>query len=129
MSKNYKQLNCESLLVYLKERWNGFDDSRRPAIATVLFGNDFNVENVVVKEIGDGNLNFVYLASNESANAHVLVKQAVPFVRVAPTWPLTATRAHYEAAWLKEQTTNEKTKTAVPQLIDYDEEMCLLIME
>ena len=48
-------------------------------------------------EIGDGNLNFLFRVGE-----HVLVKQAPPFVRVAPTWPLPAARARFEACAMAE---------------------------
>lgn len=48
-----------------------------------------------MKEVGDGNINFVYIV--EGPNGAVCVKQALPFVRcVGESWPLTQDRLRLE---------------------------------
>lgn len=40
-----------------------------------------------VQEVGDGNINFVYIVTGP--NGAVCLKQGLPFVRIAQDWPLT----------------------------------------
>ena len=48
-----------------------------------------------IREVGDGNLNLVFIVKGPSGG--VAVKQALPYVRlVGEAWPLPLTRAHYE---------------------------------
>ena len=48
-----------------------------------------NFNNLNVREVGDGNLNYVYLiTNNDASNESVALKQAVPFLRiVGESWP------------------------------------------
>ncbi|MFW1466589.1 hypothetical protein ACEV75_24670, partial [Vibrio parahaemolyticus] len=43
---------------------------------------------VSVDEVGDGNLNLVFIVKDAAGNG-VVVKQSLPHVRVDPSWPLT----------------------------------------
>jgi 5-methylthioribose kinase len=54
---------------------------------------------VSVVEVGDGNLNLVFIVK-DAAGRGVVVKQSLPHVRVDPSWPLTRSRARYEATVL-----------------------------
>jgi len=54
---------------------------------------------VSVVEVGDGNLNLVFIVKDAAGNG-VVVKQSLPHVRVDPTWPLTRERAAREAVVL-----------------------------
>ena len=47
---------------------------------------------VQVQEVGDGNINFVYIVQGP-AGALVL-KQGLPYIRIAPDWPLTQVAPH-----------------------------------
>ena len=40
-----------------------------------------------VQEVGDGNINFVYIV--KGPGGAVCLKQGLPFVRIAQDWPLT----------------------------------------
>ncbi len=40
-----------------------------------------------VREVGDGNINFVYIV--EGPSGAVVVKQGLPYIRIAHDWPLT----------------------------------------
>ena len=42
---------------------------------------------VQVQEVGDGNINFVYIV--KGPEGAVCLKQGLPFVRIAQDWPLT----------------------------------------
>jgi 5-methylthioribose kinase len=52
-----------------------------------------------VVEVGDGNLNLVFIVKDTAGNG-VVVKQSLPHVRVDPSWPLTRSRTRYEAVVL-----------------------------
>ena len=70
-----------------------------PAVSALLDEPD----ELDIAEVGDGNLNFVYFATNARAPAKsVVVKQAPPFLRLAgKTWPLTRHRMEREVAALR----------------------------
>ena len=82
-----------------------------------------------IEEVGDGNLNMVFIVRNENDPAQeVVAKQALPYLRViGESWPLTRERVRYETQALRKY--NEVAPGLVPKVYDYDEEMSLLIME
>src|SRR5262245_35580237 len=54
------------------------------------------------REVGDGNLNLVFIVEGEKEV--VVVKQALPYVRlVGESWPLPLSRAHFEHLALAEE--------------------------
>jgi 5-methylthioribose kinase len=70
-----------------------------PACRELLKGDPSGWE---IREVGDGNLNLVFIAT--SGEAGVVVKQALPYVRlVGESWPLPLDRAHFEREALKIQ--------------------------
>ena len=81
----YRQLSIESIAEYLQGV---------PEIKKVF--SSFN--KLDIREIGDGNLNYVYLVKNtEKSNESVALKQAVPFLRiVGESWPLPKERMTIE---------------------------------
>lgn len=82
-----------------------------------------------IREVGDGNLNFVYIIENQDDPSNAMViKQALPFLRVVgESWPLTQERARYEAEALKEH--NKYAPGLAPELFDFDQEMYTIAME
>ena len=51
-----------------------------------------------VREVGDGNLNLVFIVRDDPAHAGLVLKQSLPWVRVfGEGWPLTVERARHEA--------------------------------
>jgi len=79
-----------------------------------------------VREVGDGNLNMVFIVEGETGG--VAVKQALPFVRlVGESWPLPLSRAHYEHMALTRQA--ELAPCLVPAVLHYDAAMALIVME
>lgn len=55
-----------------------------------------------IREVGDGNLNLVFIVSG--SHGSVVVKQALPYVRmVGESWPLPIYRAHFECYALVRQ--------------------------
>lgn len=86
-------------------------------------------DDLVVTEIGDGNLNYVYRVKRSGENKRsLIVKQAVPYLRmVGETWPLNKDRMITEIRAL--QTYNQIAPEFVPDIYHADEEMCVLIMQ
>jgi len=79
-----------------------------------------------VKEVGDGNLNLVFIVSG--AEGAVVVKQALPYVRlVGDSWPLPLYRAFYEYHALTRQTAFDPG--SVPDIYLFDEDQALIVME
>jgi 5-methylthioribose kinase len=79
-----------------------------------------------VVEVGDGNLNLVFIVT-DAAGRGVVVKQSLPHVRVDPSWPLTRSRTKREAVVL---TAHEMVDAAhVPALYGFDEASLALSIE
>ncbi|HMQ54725.1 MAG TPA: S-methyl-5-thioribose kinase [Anaerolineae bacterium] len=97
----------------------------RPAMAKVFARFD----RLVVQEVGDGNLNLVFIVQNEAnPEESIILKQALPFLRVAgDSWPLTRERMRYETQALLKH--NALAPGLAPLVYDFDEEMSLVIME
>jgi len=80
-----------------------------------------------VAEIGDGNLNLVFVVKDDQGRGLVL-KQALPYVRlVGPEWPMTPQRAQREARALACH--GDLIASAVPALYHFDDERCILAIE
>ena len=78
-----------------------------------------------VREVGDGNLNFVYIV--EGPHGSVCVKQALPFVRlVGESWPLPLSRSFFEHAALIRQ---KQLSGPVPEILYFDGGQALIVME
>ena len=79
-----------------------------------------------VQEVGDGNLNLVFIVSGPTGKA--IVKQALPYVRlVGDSWPLPLYRAFYEYHALTRQAARHPG--SVPELFHFDEAQALIVME
>lgn len=79
-----------------------------------------------VEEVGDGNLNLVFIVRGSKGS--VVVKQALPYVRlVGDSWPLPLKRAFFEYHALTRQA--ERDPTAVPEVFHFDETQALIVME
>lgn len=96
-----------------------------PAVTDVLgAGAELDIH-----EIGDGNLNFVYKVSNSADSSKtVIVKQAVPFLRMAgEAWPLARDRMRFEIRALS--TYGQLVPDLVPKIYHADEEMSTVVMQ
>ena len=77
-------------------------------------------------EVGDGNLNLVYLVHGPGGT--VVVKQALPYVRcVGESWPLTLDRAEVEQAALVIQ--RHWDSRHVPEVYHFNKKLSLFVME
>jgi 5-methylthioribose kinase len=112
----YRALNETTIIGYI---------AGRPGLAGVF--SDF--DHLSVSEVGDGNLNLVFIVENTAnPTESVVLKQALPFLRVAgDSWPLTRERMRYETQALLKH--NELAPGLVPVVYDFDDEMSIVVME
>ena len=81
----------------------------------------------LVQEVGDGNLNLVFLL-RDTAGRRMVLKQALPYVRlVGPSWPMSPDRARHEAEAMRLH--GSLAPELVPVLYDFDESRHVLAME
>jgi 5-methylthioribose kinase len=94
-----------------------------PAIAERLGGAPASW---AIDEIGDGNLNLVFIAAGPAGS--VITKQAVPYLRVVgEDWPLPLSRSHYEHLALRAHA--KVAPSLVPEVYHYEPELALIVME
>jgi 5-methylthioribose kinase len=97
--------------------------ARNPRLAAVLPPDRIHA----VREVGDGNLNLVFILSR-SDGPGIVLKQALPYVRlVGPDWPMAPDRAAKEAVALRSH--GALAPSLVPTLFDYDAERFIISME
>lgn len=83
-------------------------------------------ESWTIREVGDGNLNLVFIVKGPKGG--IAVKQALPYVRlVGESWPLPLSRAHYEHMALSEQA--RLCPGVTPAILHYDAKLALIVME
>lgn len=109
--EQYVVLNEETAILFLCEKISFFDGDSK----------------LSCKEIGDGNLNFVYRIMDEVSKKSIIIKQAAAYARATPDYKLTSERGRMEAEILVCQ--NKLSKGFVPEVYLYDEIMCCCIME
>ncbi|XP_062185887.1 methylthioribose kinase 1 [Phragmites australis] len=113
MEQGFRPLDEAALVAYIKAT---------PALAARL-GN--RLDSITVKEVGDGNLNFVYIVLSDAGA--IVVKQALPYVRcVGDSWPMTRERAYFEASALREH--GRLCPDHVPEVYHFDRDMSLIGM-
>lgn len=79
-----------------------------------------------VREVGDGNLNMVFIV--DGPNGSAVVKQALPYVRlVGDSWPLPLKRSFFEYHALTRQ--QARCPGSVPEILHFDEAQALTVME
>ncbi|WP_429809196.1 S-methyl-5-thioribose kinase [Ensifer sp. B1-9] len=79
-----------------------------------------------VKEVGDGNLNLVFIVTGD--NGAAIIKQALPYVRlVGESWPLPLKRSFFEYHALVRQAARDPG--LVPEIFFFDEAQALIAME
>lgn len=113
-TSNYEPLTSQSL------------PARLSSISSIgkLIGGDPNTWQV--EEVGDGNLNLVFIARGPKGK--LIVKQALPYVRlVGDSWPLPLDRAFFEYEVLTRQA--QRDPGSVPKVFYFDREQALIVME
>jgi 5-methylthioribose kinase len=114
MTKRYEELSVETI------------PSRLGAIEEITNRLGAVTTKWRVKEVGDGNLNRVFIV--ESPDDTIIVKQALPYVRlVGDSWPLPLYRAYYEHEALLRQ--EQRDPGSVPEIFYFDREQALIVME
>ena len=79
-----------------------------------------------VREVGDGNLNLVFIV--EGPQGSVCVKQALPYVRAAgPSWPMSPERAFFENSYYTAVAAH--VGALIPKIYHYDPELYCVVME
>ncbi len=79
-----------------------------------------------VREVGDGNLNLVFIVTGAAGQA--IVKQALPYVRlVGESWPLPLKRSFFEYNALIRQ--EARDPGSVPAVWHFDEGQAIVVME
>ena len=99
--------------------------ARLPSVRRILGVGPADAATLSVHEVGDGNLNFVYIVSGPAGK--VVAKQALPYVRcVGESWPLTLKRAMFERNALVAQ--RALAPEHVPEVYHFDKSKALIIM-
>ncbi|KAL8151373.1 hypothetical protein V2J09_021181 [Rumex salicifolius] len=112
-SDGFRPLDETSLLDYIK---------LTPPLVSQLGGQ---LDGLQIKEVGDGNLNFVYIVVGSAGS--LVVKQALPYIRcIGESWPMTKERAYFEAFALKEH--GRLCPDHVPAVYHFDRAMSLIGM-
>ncbi|MCL1927232.1 MAG: S-methyl-5-thioribose kinase [Treponema sp.] len=83
--------------------------------------------NITVKEIGDGNLNYVFRAVEEGTDKSIIVKQAGEQLRISAEMRITTDRNRIESEILIIQ--DKFAPGLVPKIFKYDTVMCACLME
>lgn len=79
-----------------------------------------------VREVGDGNLNLVFIVDGPKGSA--VVKQALPYVRlVGDSWPLPLKRSFFEYHALRRQA--QRDPGMVPEIFHFNSEQAMIVME
>ncbi|CAN6927533.1 unnamed protein product [Brassica oleracea] len=109
----FKPLNEKSLVEYIKAT---------PALSSRL-GDKY--DDLVIKEVGDGNLNFVFIVIGSTGS--LVIKQALPYIRcIGESWPMTKERAYFEATTLRKH--GALSPDHVPEVYHFDRTMALIGM-
>ena len=112
--EGYRPLDVDTLAPYLAEQ---------PALRERLGGDPSGWQ---VDEVGDGNLNLVFLVRGPASG--LCVKQALPYVRlVGESWPLPLDRAFFEHEALVEHGRHAPGLT--PTIHRFDPTLMLTVME
>ena len=112
--EGYRPLDVDTLAPYLAEQ---------PALRERLGGDPSGWQ---VDEVGDGNLNLVFLVRGPASG--LCVKQALPYVRlVGESWPLPLDRAFFEHEALVEHGRHAPGLT--PDIYRFDPTLMLTVME
>ena len=102
-------LDCDEVLSYVKEK--------------KLFSEK---SDLTAKEIGDGNINYIFKVEDKINGKSIVLKQADKLLRSSGR-PLDLSRSKIEANILKIE--NDLAPNFVPKVYLYDEIMCVLAME
>jgi 5-methylthioribose kinase len=126
-SENYQNKFKESVMsrfdkYFLMKEGNISDYVRREL--PDYFGREADLS---VKEIGDGNLNYVFRVTDEKTGKSVIVKQAGEQLRISAEMRISTDRNRIESEILLLQ--DRYAPGLVPKIFKYDTVMCACLME
>lgn len=110
MYEEHFLLNTDTIKDYVKEKLDYFSPEAK----------------LEVKEIGDGNINYVFKIVDLNTGKSLVIKQADKYLRSSGR-PLDLHRNKIEATILKME--GQLAPSMVPEVFDYNEVMCALAME
>lgn len=114
----YTQQSIESLPLYLAK----FAPDAMEALGAT------SASDLSCVEMGDGNLNLVFIVTNSQNDKKVVVKQSLPYVRcVGMSWPLTLDRSFFEYTALAAE--KESCPEFVPSIYHFSRANSLIVME
>ncbi len=109
--EQYKEMTNDSVISYVKKLG--------------IFSEESVLES---KEIGDGNLNYVFRIVDKKNNKSIIIKQALPYLKVAGSgWKLTLDRNRIEADAMKLQ--DKVSPGFVPKVYHHSDTYALTVME
>jgi len=115
---DYVEQNVRSLPVYLAKN----------AHVAMEHLEASSPENLECQEVGDGNLNLVFIVTNVENQKKIIVKQSLPYVRcVGESWPLTLERSFFEYKALCAE--KEACPDFVPAVYYFSKPNALMVME
>ncbi|MEZ4667952.1 MAG: S-methyl-5-thioribose kinase [Anaerolineae bacterium] len=115
ISPRYQTLTTETVIAYAQSR---------PELASIFHAG----EELESAEVGDGNLNMVFKVwAKADPERTVVLKQALPYVRIVESWPLPPDRARIEAQALEIEARLVPQHT--PKVYFYDPDMYLTAMQ
>ncbi|MDW8801509.1 S-methyl-5-thioribose kinase [Clostridium sp. A1-XYC3] len=107
----YFLMKTEDVGEYVQEKLHYFEDDAK----------------LEAKEIGDGNINYVFRVKDTKSGKSIVVKQAAEQLRISKEMKLSTDRGRIEAKILQLQ--ESYAPGLVPKVYLYDEVMCAIIME
>lgn len=108
----YRTLTEQDVIFYLQENVDFFDKDAQ----------------LTSKEIGDGNLNYVFHVKDAVSGKSVICKQALPYAKVVgESWPLTIDRSRIECEALRAE--YDLCPDLVPKVYHFNQELALIVME
>ncbi|MDN7245389.1 S-methyl-5-thioribose kinase [Planococcus shenhongbingii] len=109
------------------KQYEALTEEKAIALAQSLYPFPEGAE-LVCREIGDGNLNYVFQIKDPKSGKGLIIKQALPYAKVVgESWPLTLKRATIEANALQKH--SEFAPGLVPAVYAMDEELAITVME
>lgn len=110
-TKGYFTMKEEDAVLYSKEVLKFFEEDAE----------------LICKEIGDGNLNYIFKVYEDKSGKSVIIKQAGPVARISDEFKLSPDRNRIESEILKLQ--GEIAKGLTPEIYSYDPIMNCCAME
>ncbi len=111
MFSTYFTMSEEQAIDYTREKLNFFQPG----------------DHLLCKEIGDGNLNYIFRVFSKSSGQSIIIKQSGPVARISDQFKLSPDRNRIEYEILKHQ--HELAPGLVPRVYHYDPIMNLTVMD